>query len=246
MHNPLTASPATPWMGVPIALIVMGAWASHTAWWACAPAESWTLARAAWVIPAQTFLYTGLFITAHDAMHGTVAPSRPRLNDSLGALALALYAGFSFHHLRAAHHRHHASPAISGHDPDFHRHDTANPLVWYFTFLLTYLRVGQIVVLAATFNLLRYGLGFAPESLLLTWVVPSLLSSAQLFAFGTWLPHRDPPDHPTRARSLALPTWASFLVCYHFGYHREHHARPGVPWWRLPALRREQASREAA
>lgn len=26
----------------------------------------------------------------------------------------------------------------------------------------------------------------------------------------------------------------SFLTCYYFGYHLEHHLYPNVPWWRLP------------
>ncbi|MDT8325299.1 MAG: fatty acid desaturase, partial [Bacteroidota bacterium] len=37
----------------------------------------------------------------------------------------------------------------------------------------------------------------------------------------------------------------SFLTCYHFGYHEEHHTRPGVPWWRLPAARREHVAANA-
>ena len=36
------------------------------------------------VFPAilwQSFLYTGLFITAHDAMHGTIVRGHPRINN---------------------------------------------------------------------------------------------------------------------------------------------------------------------
>lgn len=42
----------------------------------------------------QSFLYTGLFITAHDAMHGAVVPGHPKINNAIGALALLCY-GFS-------------------------------------------------------------------------------------------------------------------------------------------------------
>jgi beta-carotene ketolase (CrtW type) len=70
-------------------------------------------------------------------------------------------------------------------------------------------------------------------------VGPALLSTLQLFVFGTWLPHRPHADAPFadrhRARSQRWPTWLSLLTCYHFGYHWEHHAHPHVPWWRLPA-----------
>lgn len=41
-------------------------------------------------------LHTGVFITAHEAMHGSVAPSNPALNDFFGRLACTLYAGEFF------------------------------------------------------------------------------------------------------------------------------------------------------
>jgi len=44
-------------------------------------------------------------------------------------------------------------------------------------------------------------------------------------------------DDPHHALSSNFPPWLSLLTCYHFGYHREHHEAPGVPWWRLPELR---------
>ena len=36
---------------------------------------------------------------------------------------------------------------------------------------------------------------------------------------------------------VAVPL-VSFVSCYHFGYHWEHHVAPHVPWWRLPEARR--------
>jgi beta-carotene ketolase (CrtW type) len=76
------------------------------------------------------------------------------------------------------------------------------------------------------------------------------LSSFQLFTFGTWLPHRNlkiPFADWHRARSNDYPAWLSFLTCYHFGYHWEHHEWPFVPWWKLPrarAMRRMSLSGE--
>lgn len=43
------------------------------------------------VILWQTFLYTGLFITSHDAMHGVVFPQNPKINHFIGTFTLSLY-----------------------------------------------------------------------------------------------------------------------------------------------------------
>ena len=198
------------------------------------------------VVLLRTFLSTGLFITAHDAMHGVVAPGKPRVNAWVGQLALGLYALFPFGRLREAHHEHHRY-AGTARDPDF-RHEDApagglGVLRWYGRFVWQYLSWWQVVGMAAIFNVLVHVAGVPEGRLLLFWVLPSLLSTVQLFVFGTWLPHRD--DHGSfadghRARTLAFPTWLSLLTCYHFGYHWEHHAWPHVPWWRLPAARRER------
>ena len=74
--------------------------------------------------------------------------------------------------------------------------------------------------------------------MLVFWALPALLSSVQLFYFGTFRPHRhdDSPfadDH--NARSNGFGWLASLLSCFHFGYHHEHHLAPQVPWWRLPS-----------
>lgn len=57
----------------------------------------------------QTFLYTGLFITAHDAMHGSVCPTYPRVNNIIGAIAVGLYALFSYRKLLKKHSEHQLS-----------------------------------------------------------------------------------------------------------------------------------------
>jgi beta-carotene/zeaxanthin 4-ketolase len=50
-------------------------------------------------IALQTFLNTGLFITAHEAMHRLVCPQNPRLNRGFGVIALWLYGLFSYDQL---------------------------------------------------------------------------------------------------------------------------------------------------
>ena len=75
--------------------------------------SGWSIVIAPAVIAAQTWLSVGLFIVAHDAMHGSLAPGRPGVNTTMGVLALGLYAGFRFHRLREAHGRHHAAPGTA-------------------------------------------------------------------------------------------------------------------------------------
>ncbi len=202
--------------------------------WAAVPCAAWPL-----LIALRTWLHTGLFIIAHDAMHGTVAPRHPRLNAALGALAVGLYALFPYATLAREHQRHHRHPA-SADDPDFHdgTHDGFGR--WYLRFIGHYLRWPQVVGHAVVFNLLQHGVGVSQVNLLAFWVLPALASTAQLFYFGTFLPHRLPRGgyaDAHRAASNDFGPALSLLTCFHFGYHWEHHQWPGLPWWSLPAAR---------
>lgn len=183
----------------------------------------------------MTHLYTGLFITAHDAMHGTVAPFHPRLNHTIGWMAATLHAYNPYFKLRSKHHLHHAHVATAN-DPDFHDEDDERFWPWYIRFLRQYLTPLQIILMALTFNGL-YRLFFPVENVIWYWMIPAILSTLQLFYFGTYLPHRGEPGNQHHSRSTPPPHWRAFLECYFFGYHYEHHDRPGTPWWRLPLLR---------
>lgn len=141
----------------------------------------------------QTFLYTGLFITAHDAMHGSVCPTYPRVNNIIGAIAVGLYALFSYRKLLEKHSEHHQTPA-SDMDPDFHDGQHTGFLAWYFHFMREYLSWQQIIGMAIVFQIMEYVLGILSFKLILFWVAPALLSTLQLFYFGTYLPHRLPKD----------------------------------------------------
>ncbi len=225
-----------PALGLVAALVILAAWTAGMLL-LLTRGDPW----APWAplaVLLQTFLHTGLFITAHDAMHGTVWPRRPRVNRAVGRLALALYALFPFAALEAAHKEHHRAPA-SEHDPDYAAGGRTGFWPWYGAFIRRYLSAWQLVGMAAIFNVLEHGLGLPAPRLVLFWVVPSLLSTLQLFYFGTYLPHRPARgrdlahhDHH-RARSTALSPLGSLLTCYHFGRHWQHHARPDLPWWRL-------------
>ncbi|NES86008.1 MAG: beta-carotene ketolase [Moorea sp. SIO2B7] len=186
----------------------------------------------------QTFLDTGLFITAHEAMHGLVFPPNPKLNRSFGVLAISLYGLFPYQKLLRKHWLHHRYPA-SIDDPDFHNGKDTHLFAWYLHFLKGYWNWVQFGCYLGIVILIGYKFHIAPVNLGLFWGLPLSLSSLQLFYFGTFLPHRQPPggyDNCYRSNSTNLPIFWSFLTCYHFGYHREHHEHPDVPWWQLPHL----------
>lgn len=230
--------------GLLIAGLIMAIWAGSLAALLNTSSSQhqplWLLLAVFW----QMFLYAGLFITAHDAMHGVVAPQRPKLNRFIGTLALLLYGLFSYNQLFKTHWQHHHHPA-SALDPDFHDGRHKNPFVWYLRFLQRYWSWGRLLGLMASFHAMHLLLHVPEANLLLFWVVPSLLSSVQLFYFGTYLPHREPAggyQNDFRAQSIHRPWLLSFLACYHFGYHCEHHEYPQVPWWQLPMVARDDRS----
>ena len=57
-------------------------------------------------ILVQMHLYTGLFITAHDAMHGTISSNRT-INNLIGYTCTFFYASFWYPKLYTKHHLHH-------------------------------------------------------------------------------------------------------------------------------------------
>jgi beta-carotene ketolase (CrtW type) len=188
----------------------------------------------------QTLLYTGLFITAHDAMHGSVYPKNRKFNDKIGSLTVALYALFSYKNLLKKHRKHHQEPG-SKNDPDFHSDRHGDFFRWYIRFMSNYLTWKQFISMAIVFNILLHLFRIESLNLILFWIFPSLLSTLQLFYFGTYLPHRDlsqPFIDKHRARSNNYSVFWSFLTCYHFGYHWEHHEYPSKAWWKLPKVRR--------
>ncbi len=195
----------------------------------------------AFLIFWQTFLYTGLFITAHDAMHGTAFFSNKITNKIIGMMSVLIYAMFSYKNLFIKHHQHHKLPGTQD-DPDFHDGIHKGFLSWYIHFLFTYLTWKQLLAMAMVFNILYHLLNISLANLLLFWILPSMLSTLQLFFFGTYLPHRESMEAFTdhhRARSNDYNILVSLVTCYHFGYHWEHHQYPYVPWWKLPKVRQQ-------
>jgi beta-carotene ketolase (CrtW type) len=185
----------------------------------------------------QMHLYTGIFITAHDAIHGVVAPNHKRLNYWIGFLCAVIFAFNNYEKLSRKHHLHHAH-VVSEKDPDYY---DGNFFRWYLKFALEYVTIWQLLLMAVTYNLLK--LVFPMENLIVFWEIPAILSTLQLFYFGTYLPHRGEhhPDDNFKAKSQKLNHFIAFMSCYFFGYHHEHHAYPYLPWWKLAKAKEQEA-----
>lgn len=121
-------------------------------------------------------------------MHGTVSPIRG-LNDGLGQLATFLYAFFYLPNLKKLHFLHH-NEVVGEEDPDYY---DGGFFAWYFNFFSNYVSWRNFIGYAIAFNVLK--LFFPVENLLLFWIAPALLSSVQLFYFGTYRPHRKEHHH---------------------------------------------------
>ena len=218
-------------MGIVVALIIMGAWGGHLAHILQYVDVSLTNPWLYLHMLIQGYLYTGLFITGHDAMHRSVS-SVKWINNAIGYASVFLFAGLSYRRLIKNHWDHHRYPGTEK-DPDFHV-KSQNFFAWWFAFMMRYTTVFQIVVMAVAFNVLKIWVEI--PALIVFWIVPAFLGTFQLFYFGTFLPHRRPHTEEMgkhRARTQRKNHLWAMLSCYFFGYHYEHHATPGTPWWKL-------------
>ncbi|PIQ47699.1 MAG: fatty acid desaturase [Cytophagales bacterium CG12_big_fil_rev_8_21_14_0_65_40_12] len=221
--------------GVVIALTIIGLW-----FFALILGLNWTIDYSNpllyVLILVQMHLYTGLFITAHDAMHGTVSKNK-QTNKMIGTVSALLFSYNFYARLFPKHHEHHRFVATDK-DPDYHK---GSFFPWYFSFLRQYISWQQVLLMAITYNVLKL---FLPiENLVLIWMLPAVLSTFQLFYFGTYTPHKGHHEplnqHASRSQSKNH-LWA-FLSCYFFGYHYEHHAAPATPWWQLYKVKEKYA-----
>lgn len=199
----------------------------------------------------RSFIHTGLFITTHEAIHGLVSRDR-QINQAIGHLTSLLYALLPYRVLRRNHRLHHRYPATKK-DPDFYFSN--NFLLWYASFMKEYQKGRQawvlVIGMAAIFAVL-VSFQIAPINIFLFWVIPLILSSLQLFTFGIFLPHRQEEDYSihsshsqaedNQAKTIDYSEFWSFITCYHFGYHWEHHQYPNLPWYKLPLARHQHKS----
>jgi beta-carotene ketolase (CrtW type) len=224
-------------MGLLIALVIILLWLAHLVYVLLFAEVSFT-SPMMWVhIAIQTYLYTGLFITAHDAMHGLVSRNN-LINDGIGHISTRLFAALSYSLLLEKHKLHHRFPGEEA-DPDYCVY-SQNFWRWWFSFLKNYVKIWQIVILAIVFNVLQIWVN--QLNLVFFWILPSVLATFQLFYFGTYRPHHLPHTDsmlPHNARTQKGPHWWAMLSCYFFGYHFEHHESPHTPWWKLYQLKNQ-------
>ncbi len=221
----------TIYMGIFFATAVILLWGGHLAWMLFflpfSLSNPWMYLH----ILLQAYLYTGLFITGHDAMHGNISRKK-WVNTLFGNLSTYLFAGLSYKRLRKNHGLHHKHPA-EARDPDFYA-GSQNFVKWWAVFMWRYLSIVQLVIMAVVYNLLI--LAFYELKVLMYWALPAVLGTLQLFWVGVYWPHRLPhlpPMEPHKARTQRKNHFWAMLSCYFFGYHWEHHQDPRVPWWRL-------------
>ncbi|WP_255548118.1 fatty acid desaturase [Erythrobacter ani] len=232
-------------IGLLLAGLIAGGWLGIHAYGMFVFELTWANLPFALVLAlVQVWLSVGVFIVCHDAMHGSLVPNRSRVNAVIGTVLLFLYAGFAWRKLRDAHFAHHRLAGKTG-DPDFDENNPTSFLRWYGTFFKRYFGWQSLVFVHMVVGIYWLVIGIPMVQIVLLYGAPALLSSLQLFYFGTFRPHRHTleqndgefaDNHNTRSDEFGTVT--SLATCFHFGYHLEHHRRPDVPWWALPGARR--------
>ncbi len=176
-------------IGVFIAFTIVGLWSASLVLLLLLDTSKFQIPLIVSAILWQTFLYTGLFITAHDAIHGVVFAKNPKINNWIGRIAVIIDALFSYKNSVKKHWLNHQQPGTEA-DPDFDNNQYQNVFAWYFRFMKSYLDLRQLFGLALIFNILNIAFKIPEINLNLFWIIPSILSSIQLFHFGTFIPHK--------------------------------------------------------
>lgn len=235
-----------------LALVVLGLWLFSLYWLLICPSLSYSLPVILLAVLLRTFLQTGLFIVAHDAMHGNLLPGKAIVNTCFGVVFLGFYGLLPYGICRDNHIKHHRFCG-QPEDPDVPLALLAKPMAWYFRFMYSYTSLQQLLGLVLIWGFTLFVLpgewGQLLFGLACFWILPMVLSSAQLFVFGTYLPHRSAVATQENSKqgagacfivSTDLHEFWSLLSCYHFGYHCEHHSNPALAWHQLPLARRQE------
>lgn len=205
----------------------------------------------------------GAYTTLHEAVHGSVSGSHPKLrwvNEAVGYCAgLILGLPMTAHrHEHLAHHRNTNDPLA---DPDYEISEMGNSL-WHTlrsSFLFTssqfrYYHRHRWAIAPAAQNrrfwleivasaTLRFGLiawlGWGPGiTLLIAAPLLGVILTQYLFAYLVHLPHEAMGRYVDTA-TFIVPGWMGKWVTIAWGYqnyHSIHHLFPRVPFYRYPAL----------
>ena len=185
-------------------------------------------------IPVNACCFTGLFILAHEAIHGTLVPGFPRLGHALGRLFATVYALVDYDLLRARHHEHHAHVGTDA-DPDFD--GDGRLLLHGARFMRRYLRWYSVPLLALAGNALGQR-GYS-AAMIGAYVAPVLLSTLIVFTVGIHLVHHPKlvekyaRNDTQRSVCIDFGRVGSALLILNFNTHWLHHARPRLSWWEL-------------
>lgn len=230
--NPMSDDPCRAWRLASLNM-VLGAFflAAIPAAFVLVHAHPWAMIV---TIPVNACCFTGLFILAHEAIHGTLLPEFPRLGHVLGRVFASVYALVDYDLLRANHARHHRHVGTTD-DPDYDAEGRI--LVHAARFMRRYLRWYSIPVLA----LAGHALGQRGFSLAMigAYVAPVLLSTAIVFTVGIHLVHHPvlvakyAPNDDQRAVCIDFGRVGSMLLILNFNTHWLHHAQPRLSWWEL-------------
>ncbi|MDB9524521.1 fatty acid desaturase [Oscillatoria sp. CS-180] len=232
--------------GLAVAVFIIFSWGATLAVSLKIDVSHTSVVLVGFTVLLRTFLHTGLFVTAHEAIHGVITRNRS-IDDVIGSVTAILYAFLLYQKLAKNHRLHHRFPTSEG-DPDFCQDNPQNPFLWYVSFMRRYQDGKQFSILFWGMTVVFWGLMLLhvpTENLILFLVLPIFLSSLQLFWFGIYLPHR-PLSQGYRdrhcARSIPYPPFWSLLSCYNFGYHWEHHQYPNLAWYQLASVRAENTN----
>lgn len=104
---------------------------------------------------------------------------------------------------------------------------------WFLNFMKGYISLPQFAKLFGITTVLAFLGGPIPNQLIF-WAGSGAVSAVRLFYFGTYLPHKPRKGANevmawAKARSVDhSPTLLSFLQCYNFNMHWEHHRWVGT------------------
>jgi fatty acid desaturase len=247
---------AVEWPTLALAMVIYGGWLELTAWHAALP---WPVlfAGGAWIVAWQGSLQ-------HEVIHDH--PTRHRwFNDAIGFVPLSLWLPYAIY--RREHTAHHATPHLTDPRDDTESNYLPQPgglAHWLAALEATLagrmvfgppIRVGRfalaelrrarssprvvarewlphLVAVALIVLWLRHvGLSLGTYLLCFVWPGTSLL------LVRSFAEHRASAD-PAERTALVADRGPLALLFLNNNLHPWHHAHPGVPWYRLPALYR--------